>query len=118
MVTKIQPLFTDCTAVKVSLKKEFLDSNKSYAGIYELSSKINGKPSFKFRNKALWYNTKTNNWIIGSIGNLKSDTGAFYTKNKFGGLTDAKNAWNYWKNNEWNTLAPNEIKVECTLASE
>lgn len=96
-----------------------LDSNRSFAGKYELSSVINGKPSFKLGNKALWYNTKTNNWIIGSIGNLESDTGAFYTKNKFGGLTDVKNTWKYWKNNEWKkTPGPNDIKVECTLASE
>ena len=87
------------------------------AGRYKRSSDVNGKPSYRKDDKAIWY-IKCNQWLIGDLEDLGSTRGSIYAKDDFGGLTDEKNVWRYsnngYSNNGWKTAGKNDITVECT----
>ena len=95
------------------MKNDIKEKQGALAGEYRKSSDVHGKPSYlNYGNdKAIWYDGKYS-WLIGSIGNLGSNTANIYAKNYFGGLTDARNAWKY-ANNGWKTAGTNDITVEC-----
>ena len=87
-----------------------------FAGRYERSSVVNGKPSYKMDDvAAIWYSTETTDWIIGKIDDLGSDYGGIAVKNIFVGLTDEKNAWEYVAGGEWKKAGKNDIIVKCSL---
>ena len=87
------------------------------AGRYKRSSDVNGKPSYRKDDKAIWY-IKCNQWLIGDLEDLGSTRGSIYAKDDFGGLTDEKNVWRYsnngYSNSGWRTAGTNDITVECT----
>ena len=93
------------------MKNNILASKRSFAGKYQLSSNVNGKPSFKNSEKDIWYNAKNHYWMIGSLDNLGGNRAAFYTKDEFGGLTDSKNRWHYFQIG-WKVARPNEIILQ------
>ena len=95
--------------MKNDAKKE-----QSRAGTYERSSDINGKPCYKKGDDAIWYYPELNEWMIGSISSLGSSRRGIKTKDKFGGLGDDRNTWEYWNGDEWKTAGPNDITAKCT----
>ena len=83
------------------------------AGRYERSFDVNGKPSYKKDNYAIWYNI-FGFWKIGPIEKLGSHTAYISAKDKFGGLTDGNNVWKYTYAKKWKTAGTYDITVECT----
>ena len=79
----------------VSLKNEVSVHKKEFAGDYQISETVNGKPSWKSGENAIWYAPVDNNWLIGYLNKLGEDDGEFYTSNDYGGLTDNRNIWKY-----------------------
>ena len=63
--------------------------------------------------KAIWYNAKNNNWIIGDISFVGSGKARFFAENEFGGLTDSENKWMF-VNDEWEEAPPNDIIVQSS----
>ena len=108
----MKSLFADCAAVKISLKRDALVFQGRHAGEYELSSKVDGKPSFKSGERAIWYNAENDGWIVGILANLGKFTGDIWTKDEFEGLTDGRNVWKY-QNQGWKDAGPNDVDVQC-----
>ena len=109
-------MISDCAGdfLILTLANDVLASQGSYAGYYKSSSIVNGKPSFKRGGKAIWYDDENDDWNIGSIGNLGTESCVIYTNNEFGGLTDSRNKWKY--SNEGLKLAgPNDVTIQCLL---
>ena len=79
--------------VTVRLKNEVSVHKIEFAGDYQMSETVNGKPSWKSGENAIWY--VGNDWFIGYWNKLGEDDGEFYTSNDYGGLTDNRNIWNY-----------------------
>ena len=92
------------------MNNDIKEEQGSRAGRYERSSDVNGKPSYRNDDNAIWHYGE-NKWMIGSIDNLGSTTGGIYAVDNLGGLTDEKNEWKYWDNG-WKT-GKNDITVEC-----
>ena len=77
-----------------------------YEGIYNTMSSdlINDKPYWTHkqeRNKALWYNTEKELWIIGPMEYIGSNIGYF----NFNGTVEVPyeaSGWYYWNNGYWN----------------
>ena len=68
--------FVDCpTAVIVEVENDVKDFQDGLAGRYERSNDVNGKPSYKIGERAIWYNKEINNWIIGYFDSIGSDVG-------------------------------------------
>ena len=88
----------------------------SRAGVYfEMSSNVNGKPSYSMGEYAIWYNSEFNAWLFGSIDDIGSTITGIYAFDDFGGLTDEKNVWRYWNGDEWKIASTNDIIVtSCT----
>ena len=102
--------------VVIKLENEVQKRHGSKAGEYEKASNVNGKPSYKKDNHAIWYNGK-NAWMIGSIENLGTSIGSIYANNNFGGLTDEENEWKY-QFNGWKIAGTNDVIAECSGNSQ
>ena len=74
-----------------SVEMRFKDARNScakYSGIYELSTSINGKPSYESGLNTIWYKQNTRQWVIGTISNMRSGAGEMVTKDQFEKLPD------------------------------
>ena len=69
--------------------------NEIYQGIYQISETVNGQPSWKKDNRAIWY-TEVNTWDIGPVQYIGSLMSRMYTIPTSGGLTDELNDWKYY----------------------
>ena len=111
---------TDCPInAEIFLKNDAFTSRGAYSGLYNLSSEINGKPSYveSGRILAIWFYKDF--WLIGKTSNIGSNSGAFYTKNEFGGLTDSRNKWYYLSFYDgWKEAGSNDVIIQCTRESK
>ena len=87
-----------------------------FAGVYfEMSSNVNGKPSYSMGDNAIWYHNEVNAWLFGSIDHIGSTVTGIYAFDDFGGLTDEKNVWVYWNGDEYKKAGTNDVIVtSCT----
>ena len=59
-----------CPTINVTLKNDVLihhDEYKFDEGLFQISAKINGKPSYVKDNSSIWYIPGGNNWGIGPL---------------------------------------------------
>ena len=106
----------------VSLKNEVAADKKEFTGGYQISETVNGKPSWKSGENAIWYAPVDNNWLIGYLNKLGEDDGELFAPNDYGGLTDNRNVWRYtpsWLGFGW--IIPsdsNDVIVSCSGGKE
>ena len=81
--------------VTVILKNEVSLNKIEFAGDYQISETVNGRPSWKSGENAIWYGPVGNNWLIGYWKKLGENDGEFLAPNIYGGLTDNRNVWKY-----------------------
>ena len=81
--------------VTVSLKNKVSLHKIEFAGDYQISETVNGRPSWKSGENAIWYEPVGNSWLIGYWKKLGEDAGEFFARNNYGGLTDNRNNWKY-----------------------
>ena len=81
---------------------------KEFTGDYQISKTVNGKPSWKSGENAIWFLPVKNNWIIGYLNKLGKDDGEIY-------------AWkdNIWKytvdDGRWITpSSSNDVIITCS----
>ena len=63
------------SAIKVSLKKEVLKEYPKLPGVYEISSTVNGKSTWKKNPHAIWYNSSGDSLFVGSSDWIGDNTG-------------------------------------------
>ena len=95
----------------IKLENDAKAHEGSKAGLYERASDINGKPSYRMGNQAIWYYHKSNKWIIGSFDKLGSGSSHahIYARNNFAGLTDERNIWMYFDRTKWKIAETNDV---------
>ena len=96
------------------MKNTAISHHGAFAGRYEKYREVNGKPSYKMKERAIWHLSDDNHWMIGKIDNIGNDMGSFYAKDNFGGLCDSKNLWNFFTGDErdkWKIAEKNDIVV-------
>ena len=72
--------------VTVSLKNEVSLQKIEFAGDYQISKTVNGRPSWKSGENAIWCNPN-GNWMIGYWNKLGENDGEFWlAQNKYEGL--------------------------------
>ena len=83
-----------------------METQKGKEGIYEEHEIVNGKKSWKSSSHAIWFSLKCNNWAIGNLDKIGSDTMSLKSKNDtgdFGYPYDVPNdKWQYCYNSGWN----------------
>ena len=99
--------------VTVNLKNEVSVEKKEFAGDYQISETVNGKPSWKSGENAIWFLPAKNNWLIGFWNKLGEDDGELYASNEYGVLTDNRNVWKY-SDNTWITPDSSDVIISCS----
>ena len=104
--------------VTVNLKNEVSVEKKEFAGDYQISETVNGKPSWKSVTtiNAIWFLPVQNNWMIGYRSKLGEDDGQIYAWNDYGGLSDIRNIWKY-KVDDGTWIIPtssNDVIITCS----
>ena len=101
-----------CPSLRVILKNNVLASHILKPGTYNLSSTINGKPSWTSESQAIWFIPQWNQWAIGPIDSLGTTTRGIrssqYSK-------DPQNvvSWDYSDMESGWWSADDDIIVEC-----
>ena len=103
--------------VTVNLKNEVYAEKQKFAGDYQISETVNGKPSWKSVTtiNAIWFLPVQNNWMIGYRSKLGEDDGQIYASNDYGGLSDINNIWKYKVDDgPWITpSSSNDVNITC-----
>ena len=129
-----------CSTVEIKMKddafKPVVENSSTtsvgrYQGMYERSIWINGKPSWNNSDNAIWYISKSNEWVVGNLidrGHTDRNIHNMYAKNDLGGLTDAdkqwkyydfgglidtSNLWKYWNGSEFSQIDSTNLNVSC-----
>ena len=108
----------ECQTIVISLKNGALLHQSSREGIYQRAGKVNGKTSWiSSSNTALWYNPASDDWMIGSVENLGTDTGSIASTGDQGRSSCPYNvpndAWQYGLDGSWNIADANDVSIEC-----
>ena len=83
------------------MENEALDTVGVQQGIFSKSENFNGKPSWKSSTyQAIWYNN-FDQWLIGTIDVIGSNTGLLFAESGTEDPTDNSNEWNYWDGSNW-----------------
>ena len=100
--------------VTVSLKNEVSVHKKEFAGDYQISETVNGKPSWKSGENAIWF--LLDSWMIGYWNKLGEDDGEFHAWDDYGGLSDIHNIWKYTVDDgPWITpSSSNDVIITCS----
>jgi len=109
-----------CSTVSVVLKYDALTNilTGKYEGIYQESQPVNGKPSWKNKDNAIWYLESEKNWLIGPLKWIGYDAAYIHASDSFDGLTDYRNQWKYWDGSSWKASSDsNDVSVTCKDAN-
>ena len=111
-----------CQKVKVNLKTDRLEEHKEKEDVYQISTLVNGWPSWTSRSQSIWYIPQLKKWGIGPLDSLGSVTVGIWNK------LESVSEWPYeikdWEYlsstvthqsqvNGWQPETVNEISVEC-----
>ena len=109
----------ECQTILVSFENDVLLHQSHRQGNYQRAGKVNGKTSWisTRNNYALWYNAYHNDdWIIGSVDNLGTNTGGILSAGIQGISSCPYNvpndAWMY-SNNGWIIADANDVSIKC-----
>ena len=103
-------LETKSQTIKISLKNDVLVHQERFEGTYEMSTPVNGHPSWISSTNAIWSNPDfPADWVIGKLDDIGKNFGYIHSKGMFLG----QNEWLYWNGSELKTPKENDIIVEC-----
>ena len=80
---------------------------------------MDGKTSWisSNNNTALWYNAASDDWMIGSLGDLGTDYGYIGSTGNQGRSSCPYNvpqdAWQYVANGAWTIADADDVRIEC-----
>ena len=108
-------IFAGCSTINVNVccvvnaTYGFLNGNYAQEPL-----NVNGKPSWNNGVNAIWYIQSSNNWLIGPLSEIGTNTAWIFASNDFSGITDNDNQWLYWNGTAWTSpFDPNDIKITC-----
>ena len=83
-------------------------------GTYQLSSTVNGRPSWTTESQAIWYVPEYKDWAIGSLENIGNTLSGISSVDD-NEVDDPQHmvSWNYSNGDEWVVDEKNDIIVEC-----
>ena len=118
MTCLILNLGCECQTIVISLKNGALLYQAEKQGIYQRAEKVNAQTSWiSSSNTALWFNYRTNDWMIGSLDDLGANSGGISSAGNQGRSSCPYNvpndAWKYVANSSWIIADANDVSIEC-----
>ena len=113
----------ECQTIIISLKNGALIHQPNRQGIYQRAGKVNGKTSWiSLNNQALWYNAPSDDWMIGPVDYLGTDTGSISSTGEQGRsscpYSVPNDAWEYGDNDGWIIVDANDVNIECLTGNQ
>ena len=105
----------DCQFLRVRLKNNALTAHEEKQDTYQLSSIVNGRPSWISISQAIWYIPQFKNWAVGPLESLGT-TNRGISSRFYNEADDPKNIkyWDYYKSGSgWISPEVNDIIIEC-----
>ena len=105
-----------CKLVTVTMENNALSAQGSREGIYHNFSLVNGKPSWTSKLNAIWYDFQYDDWRIGPIEWIGTDTAGLRSEsaNDCPFHIPAEHWW-YVYGSSWISAGQNEITLECLI---
>ena len=109
----------NCQNLTVTIQNEVFENQGSQQGIYQVSGFVNEKPMWIFakNGKAIWYVQELNDWGMGNLEHVGTNTLNLFTSGNQGDVFPfdiASDKWKYWNNLLWADSAINDITIKCT----
>ena len=84
-------------------------------GDYQISTTVNGEPSWKNGAYAIWFMSSSTKWIIGPLHSIGEDFAWIFGKpSKDLGLTNIYNRWSFWNgSSSIRSLDTEDIQITC-----
>ena len=106
---------SQCGSFKVNLKNNALTHQGNKQGTFQLSSPVNGRPSWTSESHAIWYIPIYKEWAIGNLDDIGEINGGIISE-RYSDVDDPRVilSWRYWKGDE--LVSPdekNDIIIEC-----
>ena len=104
-----------CQTIKLSLKNDVLFHLPNFEGTYEMSTVINGHPSWISSTNAIWSNPDhPTNWVIGKLEAIGTNFGYIHAYGMFFGPKKT-DMWSFRYRIELtlNKMNKNDVIVEC-----
>ena len=103
-----------CDEITITLENNVLLAQGLHEGIYNISSMVNGKPSWTSMLNGIWYVSEHSLWMIGALDYIGQPTGGLYNlqadKCPFNVPSEM---WIYYSNG-WMYSGANETNVHCS----
>ena len=96
-----------------------LDGYGFLDGDYQISTEVDGKPSWINNDYAIWYKSIHNSWFIGDSNDIGQSLCYFYAYNDFSDPTADDNQWFYWNGNSWTSPSnPEDISIDAFMIND
>ena len=83
-------------------------------GSYQISTAVNGEPSWKNGAYAIWFVLRLTTWVIGPLNRIGEDSAFIYANDADYGLTYSGNDWKFWNGNSHiHPSDPEDIHITC-----
>ena len=103
-MTNILYLVDQCSTVRITMNNGALATVGQLQGKYQISDKINTKPSWVMAPYAIWWSLSFG-WIIGTQAQIGQDFAIIY-----GGLNDG---WKYYDGSVWIQAGEDDVSLDC-----
>ena len=109
----------NCQNLTIILQNEAFENQGSHQGIYQVSGFVNEKPMWTFtkNGKAIWYVQELNDWGMGNLEHVGTNTLNLFTSGNQGDVFPfdiASDKWKYLNDLVWADSAINDITIECS----
>ena len=102
-----------CQTIKLSLKNYIPVNLRNFEGTYEMSTAVNGHPSWISSMNAIWSNPDIpTDWVIGKLEAIGENKGYIYSRGMFFGPKKTDN-WRFRNKNGMKKIDKNNVIVEC-----
>ena len=96
-----------------------LDGYGFLDGDYQISTEVDGKPSWINNDYAIWYKSIHNSWFIGDSNDIGQSLCYLYAYNDFSDPTADDNQWFYWNGNSWTSPSnPEDISIDAFMIND
>ena len=114
-LTNVIITFSECLNLQLILNDDVLSKQGNRQGIYQYNGIVNGKPSWKSEDQAIWFYPEYEDWAIGplkDIGTGVSGISSVYDED-IGILDVPINKWRYYDEGDWKDVKSGDLTFSC-----
>ena len=115
-LTNVIITFSECLNLQLILNDDVLSKQESRQGIYQYNGIVNGNPSWKSEDHAIWFYPVYKEWVIGLLEDIGtaiiSGISSAYSQD-IGILDVPNNKWIYDDGGDWKDVKSGDLTLRC-----